>query len=84
MKDTFKAYFATIISTLKFHLLDHILEYLETFGSLNISIVSPPEQCNVHIKNAHQYRSQKHPSWMEQAVTKLLKIISDMVSQTLF
>ena len=43
----------TGIATLKFHLLDHIIQDLQRFGSIRMLTASPFEHFNVHIKSAH-------------------------------
>jgi hypothetical protein len=43
----------TGIGTLKFHLLDHIVDDLRCFGSIRMLTASPFEHFNIHIKSAH-------------------------------
>ena len=47
----------TGIGTLKFHLIDHIRQDLQSFGSMRMLTTSPFEHFNTHIKSAHSSTS---------------------------
>lgn len=54
--------------TLKFHLLDHMVEDIRKFGTLSVLDGSPFEHFNVHIKQAYRKTSQRRSTRMMETV----------------
>jgi len=61
----------TGIGTLKFHLLDHIVDDIRSFGSIRMLTASPFEHFNIHIKSAHASTSGRLLSRDAETVASL-------------
>lgn len=68
---TFQDFCVSGLFTLKFHLLDHMVEDMERFGSLQVLDASAFEHYNTDIKAAIRRTSQRKSSCMEEAVSIL-------------
>ena len=55
----FQPHCETGLSTLKYHLLDHLVTDLERFGSIRVLSASPFEHFNLHIKKAYGASSKR-------------------------
>ena len=59
MTNIFEPYCDTGLVTLKYPLLDHLVEDLKKFGSLQVLSAAPFEQYNHTIKKAYSYTSKR-------------------------
>ena len=57
--------------TLKFHLLDHLVEDLRNFGSLDVLSASPYEYYNAVFKRHYRETSKRRATAMEETVNRL-------------
>jgi hypothetical protein len=60
VSSVFRPHFENSILTLKFHLLDHVVDDLERFGSIKVLSASPFEHFNLNIKQAYAKTSRRY------------------------
>lgn len=62
------------LNTLKFHFLDHLVEFLEIFCTLQLLDTSGFELYNVNVKLGHRSTSERHFSGTERTVRDMEKL----------
>lgn len=72
---TFEKHCEHGIHTLKFHLLDHVVEDLSKFGGLNILDASPYEHFNTFFKQSYRSTSKRIATRMDETVTNMAPTI---------